>query len=296
MILIGICTYKRQELLLKALESVNHLITPDKLVEVVVIDNDEDQSAAEIVHSLTDHFSFPVWYVVEPNKGITFARNKAIDFAISKKAEHLCFFDDDAEVDKEWLIKLLQAYDSYGTIITGPQLSRFSETAPLWAHSSIYFNPKRLLTGTQIRWAATNNVLIPMNIITEYNLRFDNNLRFSGGSDQCLFMEVTAKGIPIVWCDNAIVTESVPEDRTTESWVIKRSYRYGTSGFYLESKVKGVLLGGLISCAKASYYLLQSLFSYTFTSDKISAKCYLARSKGWIAGIAGARYQEYKDR
>lgn len=302
MILVGLCTFKRNELLKDALDSLLDLNIPaGHDVEILIVDNDSTSAAKVIFEEYKSKFKIKLHYQVESTKGITFARNKAVEFAINTGAEFLCFFDDDAQVEQNWLVQLVDTYNQFGeSIISGPQLSVFDENVPDWAKSTIYFNPRRYKTGVKLPWAATNNVMIPVNFFKKHHVGFDNNLRFSGGSDQCLFMELTAKGEVIHWCDEAIVKERVGIERANPEWIINRSYRYGTTGYYLECKSKGVLLGTASSLAKGAIYLcygsLQFVFSRKSEYKVLEAKCHIRRGIGWFTGILGKRFQEYKSR
>lgn len=303
MLSISLCTNKRPELFKKAILSISKLkiVDIDLDIIVVIIDNDENFSALDTFNELKSKIPFPCYYFHEKEKGITFARNRALLESVNLNAISLAFFDDDAEVDNMWLSNLYKVFNNKDkTIVTGPQLTKFPDDAPDWTRDIIYFNPKRRPTNQIMSWAATNNVIFPLSVYTEDNILFDNTLRYSGGSDQCFFMNCIKSGYKILWANNAIVTEYVPKERLTINWVKNRSYRYGSTGFYLQSQKNNHLISIFISLFKCSAYLFIGTFMVINPLNSelknIEGRCYIQRGLGWLNGVFGKRHQEYIDR
>lgn len=100
---IAICTRNRTEDLRRCLDALMKL--PDDGQEILVVDNcpstDETQKLVESYSS--------VRYVRENNKGLDFARNRAL-----KEARHeiVAFTDDDATPDPLWLRALVRNFNS----------------------------------------------------------------------------------------------------------------------------------------------------------------------------------------
>lgn len=302
-VVIALCTNKRPFLLKEAITSLGTIQLPsDYDVEFILVDNDVMQSGKVVFDQAINCLSFPCFYVCEREKGITFARNRALEEAKMKNAKFIAFFDDDAVVQDKWLVNLLSCVGAHDmNIVTGPQLSKFENDSPEWAHKIVYFNQKRHETGTLIRWAATNNILIPMSTYINKEIKFDNFLRYSGGSDQCFSMESRKFDYKIVWCDEAVVCESVPIERTTLKWVFNRSFRYGSTGFFMHKKEGGFFYALFLSLLKASYYFFVGLFNIIFSQPenrlkKINGLCLLGRSAGWLSGIFNKKMNEYANR
>ncbi|EPT9294290.1 glycosyltransferase family 2 protein [Vibrio parahaemolyticus] len=299
-ITIALCTNNRPQLLKMAINSLSKIIIPECfIVDFILVDNDIKKSGLETFNDATRSLPFKSTYYLENEKGITFARNRALHEASKKDADYIAFFDDDAVVDKYWLHNLLQhTCDEDLTITTGPQLSIFEEGCPEWAKDIVYFNPRRFSSGTKLRWAATNNILIPLSIYKNSGVCFDNSLRYSGGSDQCFCMEAKQFGYDIVWVDNAIVKENVPLSRTNFDWVLKRSYRYGSTGFFMHRKEKGLIYAFVLSFLKFIYYFFIGMGKVIFSMPKnklakIEGVCFLTRSFGWLSGIFNKKHNEY---
>ncbi|ENE8726118.1 glycosyltransferase family 2 protein [Vibrio alginolyticus] len=302
-IVIALCTNKRPQLLSQSINSLSNLDYPkNTIVDFILIDNDIAMSGQAIFNSLSPLLPFNASYFSEKEKGITFARNRALLEASRKDADYVAFFDDDAIVEPKWLSKLVEQISADGnSIITGPQLSIFDESSPSWCREIVYFNPKRYPTGYELRWAATNNILIPMKIYTYYGVQFDNSLRYSGGSDQCFCMEAKTHGFRVIWADEAIVREKVPLERTSVDWVIKRNFRYGSTGFFMHRKEHGYFYALTLSVMKSIYYALLGICKVLISMPnnklaKVEGGCFLVRSLGWISGVFNKKHNEYENR
>ncbi|NOQ77328.1 MAG: glycosyltransferase, partial [Methylococcaceae bacterium] len=87
---IIIPTFNRSALLERALESVNKQTVSD--YEIIVVDDGSTDNTAEMIQT-----KFPeVQYVLQPNRGVSSARNKGLKLA---KGQWLAFLDS----DDEWL-------------------------------------------------------------------------------------------------------------------------------------------------------------------------------------------------
>ena len=85
---------------LVSLLKVDH---PQERREVLVVDNGSTDRTAEIVKN------FPVRYVQEERRGVSYARNRGIE---ASKGEILAFTDADCVVTTGWLQELVRGFDS----------------------------------------------------------------------------------------------------------------------------------------------------------------------------------------
>ena len=110
---MAICTRNRSEQLRRALESIRSQAVPPS--EVLVVDNaPPDSSTQELVAE-----EFPqVTYLVEPRRGLDFARNHALH---ATRCDFLAFLDDDAIAASDWVTRLEQAFREQSNLgaITG---------------------------------------------------------------------------------------------------------------------------------------------------------------------------------
>jgi succinoglycan biosynthesis protein ExoM len=224
-LVIAVLTYRRpddlRELLPMLVEQAGRRAGS---TEVLVVDNDPDASARELVTSTPG----PVRYVHEPEPGIVAGRNRALDEAAH--AELLIFIDDDERPVDDWLALMEGCYlDGRPAGVVGAVISRFEVEPDPWITAGDFFRRRRLPTGTEVEVAATNNLLLDLHQVRAAGLRFDPAFGITGGSDTLFSRELVERGGRLVWCDEAVVTDMVPTSRLTRGWVLQRAYRSGNS-------------------------------------------------------------------
>jgi len=107
---IVICTYNRAESLKELLDCLLNQNIKDPY-EVIVVDNNSKDSTKLMVESFDAKFQGKLRYVFEPNQGKPFALNHGIEKA---RGEILAFTDDDCLVGKDYLERILEAFQKYG--------------------------------------------------------------------------------------------------------------------------------------------------------------------------------------
>src|SRR5687767_8794563 len=90
---ICVCTYRRPELLQRLLNEIQLLRTNALFTySVVVVDNDDRQSAREVVNRVNATSKVAIIYDVEPERSISLARNRSVRLA---DGDLIAFIDDD---------------------------------------------------------------------------------------------------------------------------------------------------------------------------------------------------------
>ena len=107
LISVVICTHNRSKYLLKAIRSVLGQDYPEDRYELVVIDNASTDSTADQVRPFLD--TGRLRYVLEPELGISFARNTGWREAAGR---YIAYLDDDAVASPGWLSAIEKAADS----------------------------------------------------------------------------------------------------------------------------------------------------------------------------------------
>jgi len=285
----------RRSLLKEALESISKVRVPSELVvEVTVVDNDSSESARYAVSEIQKLYPFELTYLVEPNRGISKARNKAVDYAIKSQSEVLIFIDDDECVDEAWLESFFCCSKevSDGTVLYGKVVSLFPEK------TSEYFKPFYSKDygdhGTSLKNCATNNTWIPLGIFKDLKIRFEERIGLSGGGDTLFFAEAYRRGVRIAYCPSAIVKEYIPESRLSVKWLSKRKFRAGITMAEvdcLNGKLKStVAVNTLLSLCK---YILKSACSFSKV-ERLSNYLKFVRSCGKLSGLLGFRIESYR--
>jgi len=237
-VVVAMLTYRRPDDLRVAVPAfLAQVEVADAEASILVVDNDPDGSAAQLVAGFG---SDRVRYVHEPVPGIAAARNRAVDE--SSEVDLLIFVDDDEHPAPGWLAAMLATYEHHrAACVAGPVVSEFSEDPEPWITAGRFFVRRRLPTGTELTVAATNNLLIDMAQLKRHGVRFDPVFGLSGGSDTLFTRALVRCGAHLVWCDEAIVYDRVPTSRLTREWVLRRARRSGNSA----SRVALVLAGSV---------------------------------------------------
>ncbi|SFC27374.1 Glycosyltransferase, GT2 family [Nocardioides terrae] len=301
-ITVAVLTYRRPAALAEALLGIIEQVDQVPESRLLVIDNDQEPSAERVVAAVTAEHP-RVFYVHEPRPGIATARNRAM---IECGAQDLLvFIDDDERPAERWLIGLVSTWDRYrAPAVVGPVVSTFPGPLDPWITAGGFFNRARRPTGTLVGTAATNNLLLDLAQIRPLSLAFDESFGLSGGSDTVFTRQLVAKGGRIVWCDEALVFDAVPSDRTTRRWVTARVARMGNSdaraAVYLADRGPGRALArvaqtvrGCVRVAAGLGRMVYGRVIRSITHDARGTRTML-RGAGIIRGAWGSVVYEYR--
>jgi succinoglycan biosynthesis protein ExoM len=284
-IAIGLCTYKRPQMVGKCIASLQALrCPPDWELVIVLVDNDPGSSVKSgSIHSgSTDRY--PVHYFVEPQRGIPNARNRACQEAVALGAQFLLFIDDDEEAEPEWLNAYREAMAQFeAEAYTGPVRYRFPPGFEDWLGNKGFAGTKR---GTLLKRASTNNALVDIKRAQDlgFVFEFDTHMTMSGGSDTEFFMRLVQAGGRIVYVDNAIVSEEVVTARLTIRWRLKRQYQSSANRIYIESK----LFGGQKTTQRAAKEVFRHAIEgllRVISSPLLLLAGYSKFKRGWYHGL-----------
>jgi succinoglycan biosynthesis protein ExoM len=196
---------------------------------VVVVDNDQTESARAIVERFKREQKLSIEYFLEREQSIALARNRTVANA---KGELLAFIDDDEVPSDDWLITLYKSLEKYNVDgVLGPVKNRFAVPPPDWIIKAGVFerpNSQKYATGMPLDAAqtGTGNALIRRSAFEAVEIPFRRQFG-SGGEDIDFFRRAIAKGKIFVWCDEAVAYETVPQERTRLKFQIKRALLRG---------------------------------------------------------------------
>ncbi len=292
---ICITTYQRPRGLARLLDAIDELEIPRGWdFDVIVVDNDVEGSARPTVE---DAGNRQVRYVLEPERGIAQARNRALAEA---RTSWVAFLDDDEWPEPSWWRRLIEVQSQSGAdVVIGPSEPIFEADPPDWIREGRFFERERFPTGTEIpSWRArTSGVLIRRSCFEKLGERpFDARLRLAGGEDIRFFKDVEDLGARIVWADDAIVNEFVPATRSNAKWLLRRAFRIGNSrsvallldGASLTRRLKR-MTRGLIDIGIGVVLLVGARTK----ARRMTSIAQSALGLGLIAGAMGLRYDEY---
>lgn len=220
---VCVCTVRRNAMLARLLRSLAVQETRGLFTfSAVVVDNDPAGAAREVVDRLADEFRMETVYGIEPERSIPAARNRALRLA---KGNFIGIIDDDEFPPPRWLATLYEAVRKYGVDgALGPVFPHFDEAAPAWLVGSGLCDYPLRRTGTILPWneTFTGNVLIKKDVIDRLGIRFDERFR-TGGSDQDFFKRAMEKGCRFVAVEEAPVHETVPPQRWSRRYFVRRA-------------------------------------------------------------------------
>jgi succinoglycan biosynthesis protein ExoM len=302
--LISVCvaTYQRPEGLKRLLDGLNQLTFSqcDPTLEVIVVDNDSTGSASTICSSQEKEFKWSLKYCIEPTRGISYSRNKAIT-CVNKESDFVAFIDDDEVPEPSWLDELLIVQQKYNAdVVTGPVLPYFVDSeVPTWVVKGKFFEPKRYPTGHPLKVAFTNNALLRFEVLKKVDKIFDERFALTGGEDSHFFMRLYQAGCKIVWADTALVHEWIPESRTNVKWILRRGYRCWSTQSLCERELYPSIIILALRIFKGIALISQGLCLIVPSlllgqHALVRALLHIYRGTGSLAGIAGIRYEEYK--
>ena len=196
--------------------------------EVVVVDNDSQRSAEDIVRRFQSTNELKIIYDCEPEQNIALARNRAIHNAAGNL---IAFMDDDEYPMKDWLLRLYHTIKAYKVDgVLGPVVPAFPPEAPQWLKKVNIFDRRRFKTGTRltVRDTRTGNVLLDRGTLPEEGYCFNPAFGLTGGEDDDFFGRQINSGRAYVWCDEAVAYETVSCERWHTSFHLKKYFRLGT--------------------------------------------------------------------
>ena len=238
-ICIGVVSRDRREMVANLLDSIAKLKRSSTFTfEVVLVEN----GTQLFLRSLVDEFrtrslDIPIHYIHEPNIGIVYARNTALDFARSAGFDKLAFVDDDEVVEPEWLLQLHTAQTEQKLDLIGGPVRSFLRARPIGFFQRMLWKSYmcRSLRVEQVSnrrnakghcghiMLATNNWMLDLNNLTDKTQRFDMRYNLSGGEDTAFFYEFKKAGGKTGWARNAIVKEEIPLERLTVKYQYERA-------------------------------------------------------------------------
>lgn len=300
-IALCIITYRRPhylDRLLGKMASLTFRKSPRPVGQIIVVDNDEGGTAAEVFRRHAATLPWPATYVIEPRRGIPIARNRCLA-SVDAGTEFVVFIDDDEWPDPFWLDELLETQRRFGAdVVTGPVLQELQEDCARWIRDGGFFACSRQKTGSPVDYFGNGNVLLRFDVFRRVGV-FDEQLALTGGEDTHLSMRLRRCGLRMVWADEAIAYEQVPAARASAGWLLRRAYRTGNAMSLCDLELRPavsavtrrVFKGGLSILAGAARLpmcvvrgragLVQSLWD-------------IWRGVGMWAGVLGGRYEEYR--
>ncbi len=243
---ITIQTYNRAVGLAETVRSLTALRRPCGVdYEILVVDNNSTDDTARVIQGLSAQLGSRFRGICEPRQGLSYARNRAIAEA---RGEIICFIDDDALADEDWLAALAETYRADERVVAAGGVVRLQwpegYRRPTWLSSEL----EGYLSGLDMG---------PHGLVMEYphyprgcnmSVRrcvaqkvggFSARLGRKGPSlvsneEKHFFYKVHQQGGRVVYVPESVVYHVIPETRLSKGFFIKRGYAQGVSDFILK--------------------------------------------------------------
>jgi glucosyl-dolichyl phosphate glucuronosyltransferase len=129
---VVICSYNREDYIIGAIDSLyRQTLSKDKF-EVLVVDNNSIDNTGELVQQyMRERPDFHLHYLTESRQGSSFARNTGAAFS---KGWLLCFMDDDAIAEKDYLQNILNFFQTHPDAngLGGRIIPKYIPEEPKW--------------------------------------------------------------------------------------------------------------------------------------------------------------------
>jgi succinoglycan biosynthesis protein ExoM len=238
-IAICICTYDRAHSLQQLLSVVSRMefgpLDPSK-VFFVVVDNHPDGRARAVCEEARAHLPCPLYFAEERERGISFARNRAVSEALAYGADFIAFIDDDDRPRSEWLAQLVNRQrETAADLVVGGWKVPASVSIPKSLRKIKFLEPPQSYETD--RWgsicgASTCNVLIGRRVVEHLGLAgpvFRPEFALTGGGDTDFFIRAGAAGFSFAVAAESVVFRDWNAGRLTWRGVIRRAFRTGST-------------------------------------------------------------------
>lgn len=290
-----IATCRRPALLGELIDALGRLsfVNARPEISLVVVDNDPAGSGRDVIAARRLSLPFPVSYCVEAARGYSQARNRTLQEAGSE-IDFIAFIDDDELPAENWLEDLLSTQAKFGAgLVAGPVIPLLPTDTPEWVVKGRFFERPHRQTGAELETAGAGNLLISREVLSSVG-SFDDRFGGSGGEDTDFTMRARRAGYTIVWCDEAVVFETVEPNRLSVRWLCKRSFLGGRNFYRVELEQSPTLANRLRILAKAIGRGVEGIMSIAVSPvigfhRTVSGLRSVTRAAGTVAAVMQSR-------
>jgi glycosyltransferase involved in cell wall biosynthesis len=237
---IAVPTHNRARLLAGTLASIAALKFPEGIIpECLIIDNNSPDDTRDAVEVFARNAPLAVRYVIEPQLGSSYARNRAIADA---RGEYVFFIDDDAIAEPDWAIELLAEMERrHLDAACGLVLPNWERPPPRWLGPSLYV---RLAVHDEAAIAAASppqrdhiHNYYSANVgFRRETFRLFGNFREDlgvvgdnpiSGEDTELFARIATCGGAIGFASRARVHHAIGRERMTRRYLRRKAFAFG---------------------------------------------------------------------
>jgi glycosyltransferase involved in cell wall biosynthesis len=302
---VCICTCNRPELLARLLDSLQGVelgdLGPGNL-DIVVVDNNPTGEVGPVCESASGRLPIAVHFAEEHQRGISFARNRAVDTALAGGADFVAFVDDDDLPEPDWLIELIEKQQKTGAdVVFGTW--RLDAELPGWLRDTgLFKEPRHDKPGAYglPKGVATCNVLIGRSIIDKLAAEgpvFCPEFSFVGGEDKDFFIRARESGAVFASAEKSIVNRNHEDCRLTFRGILRRGFHSGCSKMHMTRRhgTRGQsAVRGMVALLRVVFRVL-SLPLFVFSKGLLMRHLYRLSTEIGVLyyGLTGRKFHYY---
>ena len=237
---IVIATYNRSALLMQTLQSMVEQTVPRSEWECVVVNNNSSDDTASAFEKFAEqHPDFNLRMVLEPNQGLSFARNRGIRESVG---EYIAIVDDDERLAPEFVASYVELFDNVPDAVAagGPIVAEYPAGRPRWM-SAFTERPiaNTMYFGDQVREfprgrvPGGGNMALRRSAVRRYGV-FDTSLGYVGetligGEESDLFERLKIAEAKYYYVPQAVMYHIIPKEKLSADYLRRLSYNVGVS-------------------------------------------------------------------
>lgn len=229
---VVICTYNRADYIYEAMQSLYNQTLCRKAYEVIVVNNNSKDNTQEVCENfIATHTDANFYFLNEPQQGASFARNTGAAIA---KSPLLCFMDDDAIADKDYLERIILFFQSHEDAggLGGRIIPKYIPAEPKWMSyyvSSLVGNfdySHEACVFAEGKYPLESNMIIKtsdFHAVNSFNTALPGvvgTLRI-GGEGKDFFYKLQALGKKIYYDPNIRVQHVVEVNKLTKEYMYR---------------------------------------------------------------------------
>jgi len=248
---VAICTRNRAALLPGTVRAVLEQDYPKDRYEVLVVDNGSTDDTASVAARLGEEATVPFRVVVEPQLGVSAARNRA---AREAALDFVAYVDDDTIPGPNWLKALNETIEEHGALVVGGRVDDVYEhgvALPSWLACGYirgFFRLEHTGAPPVFRvqypfYIGEGNCAYARHLFDRYQFppALGAGKRRGSGGGALLDLVLEQDDVPIYFTDHASVRHRVDTRRLTRKNFMKAAYLHGVEMALLEMLAKGRL-------------------------------------------------------
>jgi succinoglycan biosynthesis protein ExoM len=287
-------TFRRKDLLADLLQSLSfhNEMRIDTPIEVLIADNDTEQSAREVFDAWSAKIPLATRYLSVGERGVSNVRNALLTAA---KYDNVVFIDDDQLVARDFLDSLIRSWSAKGRDVIAGQFALecvFEPGVDLRVARVVNRSfPTRFRGECEVlSHLGSGGCVIRRDLLHQAGISFDPNFNATGGEDTRISRELRKIG-KIVSLPNVKVVERIGINRGSIAyWRANALYKgaaYMRAEFFGAPSIKQFVHVVAAMPAGIIYFLMCIFFVWDFTGKSEFYFQKSLRQFGKIAGFFG---------